>query len=367
MSVRQLIINPGSTSTKVAVYEDLTQICQASIQHSEEDLKPFKNIYEQVPFRTEAILSFLKENGIPLSSLDIVMCRGGLVWGIGTGAYEVSDELASILQNEEYTSPHASALGGIIGKKIADQAGVRAYIYDAVTGASLPMAYRVTGFPDIVRKSSCHVLNCKATARQYASDINVPFEDLRLICAHLGGGISFCAIENGEIIDSIGDDDGAFSPERSGFTQILPIVKMCYSGKYTYEEMKAKIRGKGGLKAYLGTADAKEIEQMIRNGDRKAKLIYEAQAYQISKGLGELSVALSGKIDALILTGGLAYSKLLTDMITERVSFIAPVVIYPGEKEMEALAAGGYRILSGQESAKTFSLEKLEEDLKLTF
>ncbi|NBI62591.1 butyrate kinase [Clostridiales bacterium] len=357
MSIKQLIINPGSTSTKLAVYEDKEEILQKTIVHQAEELAACGGLYEQLPLRLQEIRAFLAETGMEPRDFDNIMCRGGMVWGIGTGGYRVGDELADTLADEEYTSPHASALGGLLGKRLADEAGVNAYIYDAVTAASLPDIAKVTGFPELVRKSSCHVLNMHAMGEQYAADQGVDYGSQKLIIAHMGGGISFCAIDQGQIIDSIGDDDGPFSPERAGFTQILPIIKMCYSGKYSYDEMKAKVRGNGGLKAYLHTSDAREIERMIASGNKKAELLYRAQAYQIAKGIGELSIVHKGNCDAIILTGGLAYSKMLTEMVKIYVAFIAPIHVYPGEHEMEALAAGGLRIMTGQEQAKEFRLE----------
>lgn len=348
----------------MAVYEDGKAVLSEEIPHSRKELENCGDLYRQIPLRRQAVLHFLEKNHCDLKNFNAIMCRGGMVWGIGMGGYRVNDELAAVLRDSRYTSPHASDLAGIIGKELADQAGISAYIYDAVTAASLPPVARITGFPTITRKSSCHVLNSHAQALRYAAEHGRAYEDLNLIVAHLGGGISFCAIEKGQIIDSIGDDDGAFSPERAGFTQILPIIRMCYSGDYTYDDMKKLVRGKGGLYAYLGTSDAIEIEQMIRNGNRKAELLYQAQAYQISKGIGELSVTLDGNIDAIILTGGLAHSKLLTGMVKKKVGFLADVTVYPGESEMDALAAGGIRMLTGQEPVKEFRLEKLEERIR---
>ncbi len=354
MSFLQLIINPGSTSTKLALYRDETAISTCTLPF---EATPGAHLMEQLPERTEQVRSYLRKQGAALSELDAVMCRGGMVWGIGTGGYRVNDALVKAMASEEYSSPHASNLGGMIGKALADEAGISAYIYDAVTAASLPPFARVTGFPDIVRNSSCHVLNMRATAMRFAAEQGRSLRELRLIVVHMGGGISTSAFSDGQIVDSIGDDDGPFSPERSGFTQIFPIVKLCYSGKYTYAEMKEKMRGNGGLKAYLGTSDAREIESMIDAGNEKAKLLYHAQAYQISKSVGELSIVHKGRTDAILLTGGLACSKRMTDMITEYTSFLAPIHIYPGEHEMQALAEGGLRILRGEEPAKEFSLE----------
>ncbi len=356
---RQLIINPGSTSTKIAVFEEETQVFSASLPMDPAVLASCGTLQEQIPVRLAQIRSCLAEGGFDIASFDNIMCRGGMIWGIGMGAYLVDDELVRTLADEQYTSPHASNLGGMLGQILAKEAGCSACIYDAVTAASLPPVAKVTGFPDIIRRSSCHVLNSHAVAEQYAADIGVPYQTLRLLVAHLGGGISFCAIDRGQIIDSIGDDDGPFSPERSGFTQILPIIKMCYSGDFTYEEMKKKVRGGGGLKAYLGTSDLREIEKMIEGGDERAALLFEAQAYQIAKGIGELSIAFRGECDAVLLTGGLAYSKRLTDLVSSYVPHVAPIRVYPGEREMEALALGGLRIMRGKEDAKRFHISDI--------
>ena len=363
-SCLQLIINPGSTSTKLALYDGADERCSCSYPYQPE---PGKSLADQLPARLESVRGFLREHDVTPADLDIIMCRGGLLWGIGSGGYRVSDELAAALLNEEYASPHASDLGGVIGKTLADEAGINAYIYDAVTAASLPPFARITGFPDIVRNSSCHVLNMRAVALRYARERGAELRDLNLLVVHMGGGISTSAWSGGEIVDSIGDDDGPFSPERSGFTQIVPIVKMCYSGKYTFAQMMEKMRGSGGLKAYLGTADAREIEKMIDAGSEKAKLLYHAQAYQICKSIGELSIVHKGKTDAIILTGGLAYSRRMTDMIMEYTGFIAPVAVYPGEFEMQALAEGGLRILRGEEQAKEFSLEQARRAIANVF
>ena len=226
MAYRQLIINPGSTSTKMALYEDAQEIVSSACSFSAE---PGTELIAQLPARLQSVRDFLREHNTSVEALDVIMCRGGLIWGIGTGAYRVNEALAEALANEKYTTPHASALGGIIGKALADEADIHAYIYDAVTAASLPDYARITGFPDIVRNSSCHVLNMRAMALRYAKEKGRDLAELRLIVVHMGGDISTSAFEGGEIIDSIGDDDGPFSPERSGFTQIDPIVKLCYS------------------------------------------------------------------------------------------------------------------------------------------
>lgn len=356
MSIKQLIINPGSTSTKLAVYEDEEKLFQETIDHSSEELAKFETLPDQVPYRMEMVKQFLADHDTELSDLDGIMGRGGMVWGIENGGYRVTDDLVKALSTDELSSPHASNLGGLIGKSLADEVGIPAFIYDPVTGASLPEIAKITGFPEIERKSCCHVLNSRAMAMKYAEENGLDYNKLNLLVVHMGGGISMSAHANGDIVDSIGDDDGPFSPERAGGTQILEILKLCFSGKYTYADMKKKCRGKGGMVAYLGTSDAREIEKMIAEGNETAKMVYDAQAYQVAKGIGELSVVLKGSIDAIILTGGLAHSKILTDAITDYVKFIAPVVVMPGENEMEALAFGGLRLLKGEESAKEFKL-----------
>ena len=356
MSIKQLIINPGSTSTKLAVYEDDKKLFQDSIDHSAEELSEFEHLPDQVPYRMAMVKQFLADHNVKLSDLDGIMGRGGMVWGIQNGGYRVDDILVKALSDDELSSPHASNLGGLIGKSLADEVGIPAFIYDPVTGASLPEIAKITGFPEIERKSCCHVLNMRAMSMKYAEENGLDYNKLNLLVVHMGGGISLSAHSKGNIVDSIGDDDGPFSPERSGGTQLLEILKMAYSGKYTYADMKKKCRGKGGLTAYLGTSDAREVEEMIDEGNEQAKLLFEALAYQVAKGIGELSVVLKGQVDAIILTGGLAHSDRLTGSITDYVKFIAPVKVLPGENEMEALALGGMRLLKGEEEAKHFKL-----------
>lgn len=355
MSIKQLIINPGSTSTKLAVYEDETRLFQETIEHSAEDLAQFETLPEQAPYRQEMVKAFLKEHGMAVSELDCIMGRGGLVWGIGTGGWILDENLVSALRDEERCSPHASLLGGLIAYELAKDADLPAFIYDPVTGASLPEVAKTTGFPEVKKESCYHVLNSRAMAIRYAKENDFAYNDENMIVVHMGGGISLGAHDHGQIIDSIGDDEGPMSPERAGGAPILEILKLCYGGKYTYADMKKKCRGKGGMAAYFGTTDARKVESMADGGDEKAKLIYDTIAYQVAKGIGQMAVALKGEVKVIILTGGLAYSKMLTSAITEYVGFIAPVAVMPGENEMDALALGGLRILCGEESAQSFS------------
>ena len=362
MSYKILSINPGSTSTKIAVYEDENKIFTENVNHPDEELNQFEDILDQAELRAEAINTALLKHNVKLSELSAVVGRGGLLPNILGGGYRVTEAMIDALHDLE--APHASNLGALLASEIAEPLGINAYIYDAVTSNEFPEIAIVTGMPNVRRQSMCHVLNMKAMSRKVAKKYGKVYEDLRLLVAHLGGGVSISAHENGKIIDSIGDDSGPFAPERSGSVPLFYVIDMCYSGKYNKKEMSSKIRGKGGLKAYFGTADCREIEKMIEEGNEQAKLMYEAMAYQIAKGIGQLSTVLMGKVDYVILTGGLANSKMLTSMIAERVSSIAPVEIAPGEDEMEALTFGTLRILKGEETAREYEPMRKEKRRK---
>lgn len=356
MGYKQLIINPGSTSTKLALYEDKEKVVQENVEHDAAQMQQFDSIADQIPFRMGIIRDFMVRNSIQEKDLSAVMGRGGLVFGLKTGGYEVNDGLCEALVNDRLSQPHASNLGGLLARELARPLGIPAYIYDAVTGGELTEVAKITGIRDIERRSFCHVLNSRAMAIRYAQENGLDYNKLNLIVAHLGGGISASVHAQGRIIDSIGDDDGQFSPERSGSVPSLELIRLCFSGDYTKADMVKKVRGKGGLFAHLGTSDCRVIEKMIKDGDQHADLVFQAQAYQIAKGIGLLSIVLKGKCDAIILTGGVARSQMLTDRIKEYVSFIAPVAVLPGENEMEALALGGLRLLSGEETARQYAI-----------
>lgn len=351
---KQLIINPGSTSTKLAVFIGEKKVIQENIEHASNAFEQCETIAEQLPERMKTVETFLDKNFVEGKTLDAVIGRGGLVPGLKNGGYRVNPALYHALESD-ISSPHASNLGGMMAFRLGNRYGIPAYIYDAVTSGSLSLVAGITGIKDIHRQSFCHVLNSRAMAMEYAAKQGVSYQELRLLVAHLGGGISVSVHENGAIIDTIGDDEGQFSPERSGSVPSLELIRLCYSGKYTCSEMKKKIRGRGGMYAHLGTSDCRVIEERIRQGDAYADQVFQAQAYQIAKGIGQLSIVLKGKCDAIILTGGLAYSKMLTQRVEEYVGFLAPVVVMPGEKEMEALAYGGLRILRGEESAHIYT------------
>ncbi len=348
MNYRILAINPGSTSTKVAVYEEERLLFNDNIQHPQESLEQYGSLLEQIPLRRQTVLDTLEKHSQNPKNLSVVMGRGGLFPPIHTGGYLVNEAMLSLIMQEEIPS-HASNLGAVLAKEIAQIAGVNAFIYDAVSANEFPPVAKITGIPEIERKSFCHVLNSRAVAIRYATSQNKRYQDMNLMVVHMGGGITVGVHKQGKIVDSLADDNGPFSPERAGNVPLFDIIDLCYSGKYEKKDMAKKIRGMGGLRALVGTSDCRVIEQRIAQGDQRAKLALEAQAYQIAKGVGLLSPVLGRSCEAIILTGGLAYSKMLMDMVVGQIDFIAPVILMPGEYEMEALAMGGLRILRGEE------------------
>ena len=353
---RILAINPGSTSTKIAVFNGKEQLFVKNIKHSTEELSEFKKITDQVDFRRCVILKELEENNIPLKSIEIVMGRGGLVKPISSGIYKVNELLKEHLYNG-YSGEHASNLGGLIADNIAKTIGLSAsYIADPVVVDELQPVARISGHPLFERVSIFHALNQKAVARGYAEEIGKEYDALNLIVAHMGGGISVGAHEKGRVIDvnQALDGEGPFSPERSGTLPTGQLVNLCFSGKYSKDEVKKMLVGKGGYVGYFGSNDAFQVEKDAQAGDGKAKLIENAMAYQIAKSIGEAAVVLKGKIDAILLTGGIAYGKPIVAEITRYVDWIAPVKVYPGEDEMRALAFNAFLILKGEAEAKNY-------------
>ncbi len=355
MSYKLLIINPGSTSTKIAVYEDENPILIETIRHSTEEINKYPSIYSQLDFRKEIIVSVLQDKGIKISELDGIVGRGGLLKPMVSGTYTVNEAMLEDLKIG-YQGQHASNLGGLLAKEISGDYNLPSYIVDPVVVDELDEVARVSGIPEINRISIFHALNQKAVAKRYAREMGTPYEELNLIVAHLGGGVSVGAHHKGRIIDvnNALDGDGPFSPERAGSLPTGDLVKLCFSGKYTEEEILKKLCGKGGFVAYLGTNDAREVEAASKEGDEKAALIFEGFCYQVAKAIGECSAVLKGKVDAIIFTGGIAYGKTIVEKISERTSWIAPIVVYPGEDEMLALAQGGLRVLKREEKAKEY-------------
>jgi butyrate kinase len=355
MDYRILIINPGSTSTKYAVYDGQNVKLLKNIKHNQQELENYQCIGDQFEFRTKLIKTGLEESGIVISSLNCVIGRGGLLKSIPGGVWQVNKDMIKDLK-EAKRGEHASNLGGIIAHSIGEKAGVPSYIADPVVVDEMNDIARLSGHPDLPRLSIFHALNQKATARRAAEDLGREYKDCNLIVAHMGGGISVGAHSNGRVIDvnNALNGEGPFSPERSGTLPAGQLVELCFSGIKTKKEILNKLKGTGGLNAYLGTSDGTEIEKMIDNGDKYAKMIYSAMAYQVAKEIAALSATLSGRVDGIIITGGLAYSNLLISEIRERISFIGKVFVYPGEDEIEALRDAAIRAISGIETPKKY-------------
>jgi len=355
MSYKLLIINPGSTSTKIGVYEDENEILEETLRHSSKEIDGFKSIFEQLEFRKDVILNILKEKNFDIKTLDAIVGRGGLLKPIEGGTYAVNEAMLADLKIG-VQGQHASNLGGIIANEIAESLNIPAFIVDPTVVDEMAAVARLSGMPELDRKSIFHALNQKAVAKKYAKENGKKYEEINLIVAHMGGGITVGVHENGKVIDVNNglDGEGPFSPERTGGLPSGDLAKLCFSGKYTLEEMLKKINGKGGFVAYLNTNDVRDALKMSQAGDKKAKLIIQAMGYQVAKEIGSCAAVLSGKVDAIILTGGIAYGEAVCNYITQRVKFIADVVIYPGEDELLALAQGGIRVLSGKEQAKVY-------------
>ncbi len=353
---RILAVNPGSTSTKIAIYDNEKEVFETTLRHSSEKINQYPTIFDQYEFRKQVILDALNEAQINLTKLSAVVGRGGLLKPIAGGAYAVSEAMLKDLKIG-VMGQHASNLGGIIAYQIASKLNIPAFIVDPVVVDEMEAVARISGMPEIERKSILHALNQKAVARRAAEEMSKRYDQANLIVAHLGGGISVGAHQQGRVIDvnNALDGEGPFSPERSGGLPVSDLAKLCFSGKYTLSEIKKLINGKGGLVAYLNTNDGREVVQMIKAGDKNAELIYRAMAYQIAKEIGACAVALKGKVDAIVLTGGLAYDDMLIGWIKQSVEFLGKVIVYPGEDEMSALALGGLRVLKGEEQVKEYN------------
>ncbi|MBN2891929.1 MAG: butyrate kinase [Bacteroidales bacterium] len=352
-----LTINPGSTSTKIGIFDNEDKIYETTIRHSVSHLEKFGGIWEQYNFRKNEIIRVLETENYDISKLDAVVGRGGLLKPIPNGTYSVDEDM---IQDARIgiIGQHASNLGCVIAYSIAWEYGIPSYIVDPPSVDDLEELARISGNALIERGSLFHALNIFATARNFAKDTKKDFKKLNLIVAHLGGGISVAALQNGRAINSNnGLQEGPFSPERSGSLPPLKIIEMAFSGKYTEAEMKKMIVGKGGLVSYFGTNKAHEVENMIDAGSKKHKLVFEAMGYQISEAIGARSTNLKGQVDGIILTGGLANSGMLTDWIKERVQHISDVFVYPGELELEALAAGALRALKGEEPVNRYNIK----------
>lgn len=352
---RVLTINPGSTSTKIGVYDEEEPVFVKTLYHSADELKPFPRIADQYAFRRDTVLGALAEAGIDLHTLQAIVGRGGILPPIESGVYRVNQKMIDYLHSPAERE-HASNLGALIAHEIATQVSVPAFIVDPVSVDEFDPIARISGLPEIERRSLSHALNLKAAARRAAKELGRPYQQLNLVVAHMGGGISVSPHRQGRMVDvnQALDGTGPFSPERTGGLPIGDLMRLCYSGQYTYDQLFRKCVGQGGLVAHLGTNDAREVQKRIAAGDEHARLVYEAMAYQIAKEIGGMAAVLKGEVDAIVLTGGLAFSQMLTDWISERVKWIAPVLLYPGEDELLAMAQGALRVLHGEEDARDY-------------
>lgn len=346
--MRILAINPGSTSTKIAVFENECPVFQKTIRHSADELSLFESVAAQYDYRKQQILQELQDHHITLN-FNVVMGRGGLLKAIPGGVYEVNEKMKDEIMHA--TRQHASNLGGLIASELASAIpGCKAYIADAVVTDELDDIARITGSPLLPKISIFHALNQKAIARKHAAAISKRYEDLNLVVAHMGGGISVGAHKKGRVVDvnNALDGSGPFSPERAGTLQAGQFVDLCFSGKYTKEELNKMICGRGGLIAHFGSNDVQALIKEAKAGDRQVELVLRAMFYTIGKEIGAMCAALSGEVDAIILTGGIVYNVEYTEMLTSQIRFLAPVFAYPGEDELEALALNGLRVLKGE-------------------
>ena len=352
---RILVINPGSTSTKMALFEDEQERCTYCEKHTAEKLKQFSSIVDQKEFRTQVVKDWMEENQINHQSLDAVVGRGGLLKPVEGGCYEVNDAMIEDLRIG-VQGQHASNLGGLIANDIADSAGIVAYIVDPVVVDEMAPVARYSGHPVFERKSIFHALNQRAVAMEAAKSLNLSYQNCRLIVVHLGGGISIGAHANGQVIDvnNALNGEGPFAPERSGGLPSGQLVDFCFESGQSQKDILKMLAGKGGLVAYLGTNDSLEINQRIQDGDRYAAEVIDAMAYQISKTIGSMAVVLDGEVDAIVFTGGLARDKDLVQNIRSKVDWISQILVMPGEREMDALALGVLRVLKGEENAREY-------------
>lgn len=356
MQIPILCINFGSTSSKLALYDGETEIDVQSVTHTRDELDAYPAINDQLPMRRQYVERFLAEHRLSVDDLSAIAARAGVTPPVDFGAYTINECMVNRLLNAPLAE-HAMNLSAVVAFQMASGRPIPVITYDSCTTDQMEPVYKLSGIPEITRSHMSHVENIRAVAFKTAHKLGRAYENLNLVVVHLGGGISGTAHRKGRIIDSMDSNDGAFSPERSGILPSRPLAKLIYSGKLTQEELFRRLEGNGGMAAYLGTSDGREVERRITNGDAQAELVYHAMAVQVAKEIGQLATDLYGEVDAVVLTGGIAHSDLFTGWVEERVRFLGPVVRFPGEYEMEALALGALRVLSGKETPKVYSEE----------
>lgn len=352
-----LTINPGSTSTKIGLYQGNSEVFKQTVVHDAAELAKYANVCDQLPYRVKTILDVVTEQGVDISDCAAFCGRGGGLNSCEGGTYEVNEQMLSHAQRGG--GNHPAALGCQIAQSFADQYGARAFIVNPPDVDEYCDEARVTGVAEIYRETSCHTLNQKETAIRVAADLGKKYEECNFIVAHIGGGVSVSAHKNGRIVDSNGiiNGEGPMAPTRSGALPAMPLIELCFSGKYTKADVKKLITKSGGFVDHLGTSETLEVVDMINSGNEYARLVYSAFQYQIAKEIGSMAAVLEGKVDAIILTGGISHDKDLCANIEKKCGFIAPVLVRAGEFEMEALAAGALRVLCGEEQAKNYTGE----------
>jgi butyrate kinase len=351
-----LIINPGGTSTKLAVFQDEEPRFVEDIRHPAEQLRPFHGVVEQEGFRRDAILDFLTKGKVELDQLSAVVARGGALKPLTSGTYHVVPEMLEDIRQGRVFVDHASNLGALLAAGLADQAGIPAFIVDPVSVDELIPEARLSGLPELERRSMSHALNLKMICKEASEKLNKNYDQVNLVAAHLGSGITVSAHRRGKMIDvNNAVDGGPFAPTRTGGLPTTGLIQLCFSGEYSEDELLELVTKRGGLMAYLGTPEGDRIEVRIQEGDQQAKLVYDAMIYQIAKEIGAMVAALGGEVDAVVLTGGLTHCSYLLETLKEQVEFLAPVLVFPGEDEMKALALGALRVLRGEEEPRSYA------------
>lgn len=350
-----LVINPGSTSTKIGIFENENGIFIEETEHSLHELAKYPNVMDQFKLRKKAILAAVTRSGLDLQNLNCVVGRGGFLRPVPSGTYKINCRMLKDLREQKYGA-HASNLGGILARTIADEARIEAFIVDPVVVNELADIARISGIPDIERRSVFHALNHKTVARLAAKDLGKSYNELNLIVVHLGGGITVGAHKRGKVVDVNNglDGEGPFSPTRSGGVPALKVLELVLSGKHPADELRKKIVREGGVSAYLGTSDMRVVKRLVDRGDRKARQIYEAMAYQVAKEIGSCAAVLEGDVNAIVISGGIARDTTFVNLISKRVSFISRILVYPGSHELKAMAMGALRVLKGEETAREY-------------
>jgi butyrate kinase len=349
-----LAIDPGSTSTKVGLFDDDKPVYKGSVSHSVEELSRFSTSFEQKDFRTQAVLAFLAKNDVDLKTIDAVIGRGGIIKPLRAGTYAVNQRMLDDLKNSPYD--HPSNIGAVIALGIAEQIGVPAYIADPICVDEFEDVARISGLKELERPTLSHALNTRATLFKYAKEVHKDVSEINVVIGHLGGGISITPIKNGKMVDTSGASDGGpFSPERSGALPTTLLIKFCFRSGMNEKQLLDYVTKRGGLASYLETNDLRKAKEMIDSGNTDAKLVFDAMCYQIAKEIGAMATVLKGSVEAILLTGGMAFDKALVSEISGRVEWIAPVKVYPGEEELEALASAALRVLRGEEQAREYA------------